>query len=77
MTSGQEMEYRNENSDLVGEDAIKAMAASVHYLANEVAAMRVEIEASKTFIEKIQGEIGPVLESLQNNSMFKMLFKGK
>lgn len=50
---------------------------AVEALTKEVASMRGEIEASKTFIEKIQGEIGPVLDMLQNNPMFKMLFKGK
>lgn len=43
----------------------------------ELAAVRSDIQDSKTFIERIMGEVKPVLDTLQNNSMFKMMFGGK
>jgi hypothetical protein len=43
----------------------------------ELAAIRGDIQESKTFIERIMGEVKPVLDTLTNNNMFKMMFGGK
>lgn len=43
----------------------------------ELADIRKTLDESKTVIEKVAGEVKPVLDSLMKNSMLKMLLGGK
>lgn len=58
-------------------EALKELRTEIGLQSEAIADMKATIEDSKTFIEKIQQEIGPLLEKLQSNSMFKMMFGSK